>query len=86
MAAAAALAVAMKQLADVLGILSSSPEAFLHGEGSDEEVAEIEALIVERNRARKEKDWPAADKARDRLNELGVILEDGPSGTTWRKK
>jgi len=86
MAAAAALAVAMKQLADVLGILCSSPEAFLQGEGSDEEVAEIEALIVERNRARKEKDWPAADKARDRLNELGVILEDGPSGTTWRKK
>jgi len=49
-------------------------------------VAEVEALIVERNRARTEKDWPAADIARDRLNELGVVLEDGPSGTTWRKK
>ncbi|KFZ38076.1 hypothetical protein HR45_06100 [Shewanella mangrovi] len=85
-AAASALAVAMKQLADVLGILSSTPEAFFQGESDDDEVAEIEALIVERNRARAEKDWPAADKARDRLNELGIVLEDGANGTTWRKK
>ncbi|MCH1919350.1 cysteine--tRNA ligase [Shewanella sp. A3A] len=84
--AASALAVAMKQLADVLGILSSTPEAFFQGESNDDEVAEIEALIVERNRARAEKDWPAADKARDRLNELGIVLEDGANGTTWRKK
>ncbi|PIW60339.1 cysteine--tRNA ligase [Shewanella sp. CG12_big_fil_rev_8_21_14_0_65_47_15] len=86
MAQASALAVAMKQLADVLGLLSQDPDAFFKGEGSDDEVAEIEALIVERNRARSEKDWPAADVARNRLNELGVVLEDGPSGTTWRKK
>lgn len=86
MAQASALAVAMKQLADVLGLLSQDPDAFFKGEGSDDEVAEIEALIVERKRARSEKDWPAADVARNRLNELGVVLEDGPSGTTWRKK
>lgn len=86
MTQASALAVAMKQLADVLGLLSQTPEAFFKGEGSDDEVAEIEALIIERNRARTEKDWPAADVARNRLNELGVVLEDGPSGTTWRKK
>ena len=85
MAEASALAVSMKQLADVLGLLHQSPDAFFKGEGSDDEVAEIEALIVERNRARSEKDWPAADVARNRLNELGVVLEDGPSGTTWRK-
>lgn len=86
MSQASALAVAMKQLADVLGLLSQESDAFFKGEGSDDEVAEIEALIVERNRARSEKDWPAADVARNRLNELGVVLEDGPSGTTWRKK
>jgi cysteinyl-tRNA synthetase len=86
MAAASALGVSLKQLADVLGLISQTPEAFFKGEGSDDEVAEVEALIVERNRARTEKDWPAADIARDRLNELGVVLEDGPSGTTWRKK
>jgi cysteinyl-tRNA synthetase len=76
----------LKQLADVLGLLSQEPEAFFQGGGSDDEVAEIEALIVERNRARTEKDWAAADVARNRLDILGVVLEDGPSGTTWRKK
>lgn len=86
MAQASALAVTLKQFADVLGLLSQEPEAFFQGGGSDDEVAEIEALIVERNRARAEKDWAAADVARNRLNELGVELEDGPGGTTWRKK
>lgn len=86
MAQASALAVTLKQLADVLGLLSQEPEAFFQGGGSDDEVAEIEALIVERNRARTEKDWAAADVARNRLDILGVVLEDGPSGTTWRKK
>ncbi|GIU02245.1 cysteine--tRNA ligase [Shewanella algidipiscicola] len=86
MAAASALGVSMKQLADVLGILDQDVDAFFKGEGSDDEVAQIEALIAERNRARTEKDWAAADVARDGLNALGVILEDGPEGTTWRKK
>ena len=86
MAAASALGVSMKQLADVLGILDQDVDAFFKGEGSDDEVAQIEGLIAERNRARAEKDWPAADVARDGLNALGVILEDGPEGTTWRKK
>ncbi|MCL1036705.1 cysteine--tRNA ligase [Shewanella corallii] len=86
LAAASALGVAMKQLADVLGILSQDVDAFFKGDGNDDEVAEIEALIVERNRARAEKDWPAADAARDRLNALNVVLEDGANGTTWRKK
>ncbi|WP_394203998.1 cysteine--tRNA ligase [Shewanella waksmanii] len=85
-AAASALGVALKQLADVLGILEQDVDAFFKGEGSDDEVAQIEALIAERNRARAEKDWPAADVARDGLNALGVVLEDGPEGTTWRKK
>ncbi len=85
-AKASALAVKLKELAEVLGILDQDVDTFFKGEGSDDEVAEIEALIVERNRARAEKDWPAADVARDGLNSLGVILEDGPEGTTWRKK
>ncbi|MDO6677554.1 cysteine--tRNA ligase [Shewanella sp. 4_MG-2023] len=87
MAQASALGVSLKQLTDVLGIISNDVDVYFQGEGSDDEVAEIEALIVERNRARAEKDWPAADIARDRLNALGVILEDGENGvTTWRKK
>jgi cysteinyl-tRNA synthetase len=85
-AQASALAVRLKELADVLGILDQDVDTFFKGETNDDEVAQVEALIAERNRARVEKDWPAADVARDGLNALGVILEDGPSGTTWRKK
>lgn len=82
---AAALAVQMRELADVIGILYQDPDAFLQGSDGDD-VAEIEALIVMRNDARAAKDWAAADVARDRLNEMGIVLEDGAAGTTWRKK
>ncbi|MDC0609560.1 cysteine--tRNA ligase [Vibrio sp.] len=81
------LGVRLKELADVIGILYQDPEAFLQGdaEGSDD-VQEIEALIKLRNDSRASKDWANADMARDKLNEMGIILEDGPGGTTWRRK
>ena len=67
-------------------MLQSDPDAFLKGgSGNDDEAAEIEALIKQRNDARAAKDWAAADAARDALNAKGVVLEDGPNGTTWRK-
>ncbi|MFH0256529.1 cysteine--tRNA ligase [Vibrio rumoiensis] len=84
---ASALGVLMRELADVIGILHQDPEAFLQGDaGSDDEVAEIEALIKLRNDSRAAKDWANADLARDKLNELGIELEDGADGTTWRRK
>ena len=43
-------------------------------------------LIKARLEARQAKDWAAADAARNRLTEMGIILEDGPQGTTWRRK
>ena len=86
-ALAAGLAGRLRELAGVLGLLGQDPEAFFQGNaGADDEVAEIEALIKARNDARAAKDWPAADAARNRLNELGIVLEDGPQGTTWRRK
>ncbi|MGY5452971.1 cysteine--tRNA ligase [Agarivorans sp. MS3-6] len=72
------------ELSAVLGILGQDVDTFLQGE-HDSEVAEIEALIVARNQARADKDWAAADIARNRLTEMGIVLEDGASGTTWRK-
>jgi cysteinyl-tRNA synthetase len=48
------------------------------------DAAEIEALIVERSEARKSKDFARADEIRDTLANGGVILEDGPEGTTWK--
>jgi len=80
------LAAVLKGLGAILGMLQSDPDTFLKGgEGNDDEAAEIEALIKQRNDARVSKDWAAADAARDALNAKGVVLEDGPSGTTWRK-
>ena len=85
--AASKLGALMRELAEVLGLLSQDPEAFLQGEsGSDDEVAEIEALIKARNDARAAKDWAAADAARDAIAALNIVLEDGAEGTTWRRK
>jgi cysteinyl-tRNA synthetase len=47
--------------------------------------AEIEALIEGRNRARAGKDWAEADRIRDELATAGIVLEDGATGTTWRR-
>ncbi|AGP43356.1 Cysteine--tRNA ligase [Serratia plymuthica] len=88
MAAANGLAAELRKLAKVLGLLQQEPEQFLQSgaQADDGEVAEIEALIKQRNDARKAKDWTLADAARDRLNEMSIVLEDGPQGTTWRRK
>ena len=47
---------------------------------------EMLKLVKERERARETGDFKKADRIRVRLAEKGVILEDGPAGTTWRKK
>jgi cysteinyl-tRNA synthetase len=75
--------------AHVLGSLEEGPEDFFSGlsgyaETIDEN--EVERLIEERITARAEKDWAKADAIRNRLDEMGVVLEDGPQGTTWRVK
>jgi cysteinyl-tRNA synthetase len=46
--------------------------------------ARIDALVSSRQEARQRRDFAAADDARDELNRLGVVLEDTPSGTTWK--
>ncbi|WP_114191612.1 cysteine--tRNA ligase [Edaphovirga cremea] len=88
MQAANGLAAELRQLAAVLGLLEKDPEQFLQSgaQSDDDEVTRIEALIKQRNDARKTKEWALADSARDQLNDLGIILEDGPQGTTWRRK
>jgi cysteinyl-tRNA synthetase len=51
---------------------------------SQESVEDIEALIAERSMAKKAKDFARADQIRNTLKERGIILEDNPTGTTWR--
>lgn len=72
---------------DVLGILQNKPDKFLNSiaDSSDINPEEVEQLINQRADARASKDWAKADAARKALQEMGVILEDTPQGTKWRK-
>ncbi|CDZ93598.1 cysteine--tRNA ligase [Pseudomonas saudiphocaensis] len=83
--AAAALAARLKELGSVLGVLQMSPDAFLQvGAEGKVDAAEVEALIAARLQARAEKNWAESDRIRDQLAAMGVVLEDGKGGTTWR--
>lgn len=73
------------EAAGLLGVLSLTPEAWFEG-GDPALKAEVEALLDQRAAARAAKDWPEADRIRDRLNALNVIVMDGPDGATWRIK
>ncbi|RUO34462.1 cysteine--tRNA ligase [Aliidiomarina soli] len=83
-AQAAQLVTLMQEYGQVLGILQQDPEQFFQ-QGQDD-VAAIEALITQRNDARAAKDWALADDARDKLTAMGIVLEDGAGGTTWRRQ
>jgi len=67
-----------------LNLLEAAEKASQKGSGlSEEETAEIEALIARRAEARKNKDWPAADAIRDELNARHVVMKDTPNGVEW---
>jgi len=72
--------------AALLGVLQSDPATWLEGDVPDELRIEVEALLEQRAAARAAKDWPEADRIRDRLNALNVVVMDGPQGATWRLK
>jgi cysteinyl-tRNA synthetase len=79
------------ELGHVLNLLQADPEEMLttlRQKPADLPVPpeEIEALIAQRTEARKNKDWALADKIRNDLLEMGILLEDMPQGTIWRVK
>ena len=82
---ASQLAGLLIKLGSVMGILQGDAETFLQSGTDSDDVAEIEALITQRNTARANKDWAAADAARDALVAKGIILEDKAGVTTWRR-
>jgi len=84
-AKAAELAGLLTLLAGALGLLQGEAEQFLQSGASDDDVAQIEALIAKRNTARVNKDWATADAARDALTAKGIIVEDKNGVTSWRK-
>ena len=79
------LLILLKSLAQILGLLSKDPEHFLQGNNSKDDV-DIELMIKKRNDAKKNKNFQEADDIRANLLEKGILLEDTPEGTIWRKK
>ena len=79
-------AAVLKKLANVLGLLEEDAEQFLQtGAGESEKGENIDALIEARNAARENKDWAEADRIRDELDAMGVVLEDKDGKTVWRR-
>ena len=74
--------------AALMGLLGDAPEAwFTTSAGADGIAAEtIEALILERAQAKKDKNFGRADEIRAELTDAGVVLEDSPQGTKWRRE
>jgi len=69
----------LDELSDVLGLI--------YGEQEDNSLdKEVEALIEARQTARNDKNWAEADAIRDKLNEMGITLEDTPQGVKWKRQ
>ena len=81
-----ARAAELRAAGDLMGLLQMDPEAWFAGEDEGGLSAErIEALISERTAAKAARDFAVADRIRDELAAEGVIIEDGPDGTKWRR-
>ncbi len=69
----------------LIGVLAQDPETWFQGAVDTDVAAAIEARIAERQAARKARDFAEADRIRAALAADGIVLEDGPGGTTWRQ-
>lgn len=75
-------------LANVLGLLYQDPEQWFKGEYSSDGLSNdaIDALILERAQAKKNRDYARADEIRDQLTNNGIVLEDSADGTRWTRQ
>ena len=71
----------LRASAGLLGLLGTSADQWFRG-GDD---AGVEAKVAERDAAKARRDFATADRLRDELKSQGIVLEDGPGGTTWRR-
>lgn len=81
----------LKQLGKMLGLLQQNPQDYLQQRNVDANdimftPEEIEEMILQRLNARKGGNYAEADTLRKKLSDAGIILEDGPQGTTWRRQ
>jgi cysteinyl-tRNA synthetase len=74
-------AAVLRASAALLGLLGASAESWFQGEGH----SDVDAKIARRAEAKKNRDFAEADRIRAQLASEGIVLEDGPGGTTWRR-
>jgi cysteinyl-tRNA synthetase len=80
------LAIALLAAGDLMGLIQQDPEAWFAG-GDDGALSadDIDELLRQRDAARADKDFAAADAIRDQLAAAGIQIEDGADGTRWRR-
>ena len=80
------LAAELKAAGNFVGLVQVDPDEWFSGSADDDlDAEEIESLLAQREAARAGRDYAAADKIRDDLASRGITIEDGSSGTRWRR-
>jgi len=84
----AVLASQMRGLGNILGLLELDPQAYLRGEAGEGDLADanVEALVVQRQQAKLDRNFALSDQIRDQLKVAGIVLEDSKEGTVWKRE
>lgn len=69
----------------LLGLFQADPVQWFAGNTADDETAEIDALVAQRQQARADKDFATADRIRDELAARNIVIEDAAGGVRWRR-
>ena len=85
---AAMLASQMRGLGNILGLLELDPQAYLKGEAGEGDLADanVDALVVQRQQAKLDRNFALSDQIRDQLKVAGIVLEDSKEGTVWKRE
>jgi len=81
-----------RRFGNILGLFQCAPKHYFEEQRRRElsriqiDEHEINRMILERQEARRRKEWKRADEIRESLASVGISLEDGPTGTTWKTK
>ena len=82
------LASQMRGLGNILGLLELDPQAYLRGEAGEGDLvdADVDALVVQRQQAKLDRNFALSDQIRDQLKVAGIVLEDSKEGTVWKRE